>query len=126
MIDFSFQDYPFKVELTVSVIQNVIINPVREELVDLRSVLSNDTHWAKLSYIPSNIQATIDLISSIPKPIPTDNIKQWIEHSVSIITIVISAGAVALLVVLIYYIGAKMSKSMNLTITIHSIKLLQD
>ena len=117
---------PVKIGPTVNVIQNVTTNPVSQDLIDLQSMLSNDTHWAKLPYIPSNIQAIIDFISSTPNPIPMENTKQWTENSVSIITIVIATAVVALLVVLIYYIHAKKSKSTNVTITIPSMKSLQD
>ena len=89
-------------------------------------MLSNDTHLAKLPYIPSNIQAIIDFISSTPNPTSMEDTKQWTEQSVSIITIVLAKAVVALLVVLIYYIRAKKSKSTNVTITIPSMKSLQD
>jgi hypothetical protein len=68
VIDFFLPGLPTKVGRKISLIQNETINPIEEELIDLHSIINNNTHWAKLPYIPSNMQARIDFINNTPKP----------------------------------------------------------
>ena len=67
---------------TVNIIQNVTINPVEKDLVDFHLTLSNDSHWAKLPYIPSHIQAIIDFITSTKKMTLAHHYTRWLESPI--------------------------------------------
>src|SRR4051812_41396021 len=57
-----------KIDTPINLIYNESIRPSYEALINLKEILDNETHWEKLPYIPSDMQAIIDFISSTPKP----------------------------------------------------------
>ena len=54
---------PLQIGSSISIIENMTMDPIAANLIDLHSRISNNSHWAKLPYIPSNMQAIIDFIS---------------------------------------------------------------
>ncbi|CAF4625157.1 unnamed protein product [Rotaria sp. Silwood2] len=98
---------PIKLGATVSLIQNSTVNPIEEDFIDLHSMIGNNTHWAKLPYIPSNIQAVIDFISNTPKPETTLGYKEWINHPMSFTGIIVACIGIILLSSLVYYFRSK-------------------
>ena len=110
---------------TVNIIQNVTINPVEKDLVDLHSMLSNDSHWAKLPYIPSHIQAIIDFITSTKKTTPAHHYTRWLESPILYFMIFMGAMILVLTIALIFYVRKKKVKNTNFTITIPPMKSLQ-
>ena len=55
---------PIQLELKMVLYQNATINPIEGELIDLHSLIHNNTNGDKLLYIPSNIQTIIDFITN--------------------------------------------------------------
>ena len=110
---------------TVNMIQNVTINLVEKDLVDLHSMLSNDSHWAKLPSIPSHIKAIIDFITSTKKTTLAHHYTQWLESPIRYFMIFMGAMMLVLTIALIFDIRKKKVKNTNFTTTIPSMKSLQ-
>jgi hypothetical protein len=115
---------PMKVGTTISLFHNATINPVEKDLIDLHSMISNNTHWPKLPYIPADIQAVIDFISNTPKPDTLIGYTQWINHPISFTGIIIAAISIILIGILVYYFRLKRNNTIpNITITLPSAAL---
>ncbi|CAF1531031.1 unnamed protein product, partial [Adineta steineri] len=71
-----------------------------KDFLDLQKVIANESHWVKLPYIPSDIKAIIDFITSTAKPTTTSNLERWTKHPFSLTTIVLVATTAALIIVL--------------------------
>ena len=101
----------------ISLIQNLTMELLDQELVDIHSIIGNNTHWAKLPYIPPDLQTVLDFILKDPKPPSTITHTQWLQHPFSFITILLGA-AIALFTVNIYYVRSKKNKTPNITIAL--------
>lgn len=117
---------PIKVGKTIYLIENTTTNPIQKDLVDLNALLTNDSHWAKIPYIPTNMQTVIDFISNTSKPTLTDHYRRWGEHPISWVSITMIMMLLILIIILIYCIHAKKNRSTNVTITMPSMKALQN
>ncbi|UJR24368.1 hypothetical protein I4U23_005745 [Adineta vaga] len=109
---------PLRIGSTVNLIQNLSVNPLDKDLINLHELLSNNTYWAKLPYFPPNMQAVIDFISNIPKPVFSNDFQTWSSHPISLITIVVILAFITLIGILIYlyFIRTKKNnKSPNVT-----------
>ena len=53
----------------ITLLKNMTHDTIEEEIINLHALIINDTKWSKLPYIPSNVQAIVDLISETTKPI---------------------------------------------------------
>ncbi|CAF1577073.1 unnamed protein product [Adineta steineri] len=107
----------------IQLIYNASVNRLQKDFLDLQETLANETHWAKLPYISSEVQAIIEFIQSTPKPITTGYLQQWTEHPFSLTTLILVAAMVVLCVLLLYYIRTKIRTGANMTITMPSCAL---
>jgi hypothetical protein len=116
---------PVKVGAPINLIYNESVNPIKKEFLDLQATLDNETHWAKLPYIPSDMQAIIDFITNTPKPATISYFERWRDHPISFVTIAIIGMIIALSIVVIYYIRKKKAVGTNITIAMPSMKALE-
>lgn len=116
---------PTKVGIPINLIYNESVNPINKDLLDLQTALANETHWAKLPYIPSDMQAIIDFITSTPKPVTISYFQRWMDHPISFTTIAMIVMIIALGIVLLYYIRTKKTARTNITIAMSSMKALE-
>jgi len=116
---------PVKVGVPINLIYNESINPIKKELLDLQATLDNETDWAKLPCIPSDMQTIIDFITNTPKTITISYFQRWRDHPISVVTIAIVVMIIALSIVLLYYIRTKKTVGTNITIAMPSMKALE-
>jgi hypothetical protein len=119
---------PTKVGTPINLIYNESVSPSYKALINLQEVLDNETHWVKLPYITSDMQAVIEFISNTPKPVATNDFKIWRDNPISFTTIAIIGALISLIIVLIFYIynTKKTGRSSNhITISIPSMKELE-
>jgi hypothetical protein len=123
---FSLPGLPVQVGAPINLIYNKSVNPMNKDFLDLQAVLANETHWAKLPYIPPDMQVTIDFINNMPKPAPTSYFQGWTDHSISLTVIVIIGMSITLVIVLLYYIRMKKKAgTTHITIAIPSMKAME-
>jgi hypothetical protein len=125
MRSISFTWTPNQSGIQKLLIQNETINPIEQELIGLHSIINNNTHWAKLPHIPSNMQVIIDFINNTPKPPTTPSHWQWTNHPISFTTVIIASIIISLSGILIYYIRSKKNKITNVTIATPTLKPIQ-
>jgi hypothetical protein len=116
---------PNKADKPINLIYNESISPSYKALINLQEALANETHWAKLPYIPSDMQAVIDFTTNTPKPITISYFQRWRDHPISFATIAIIVMIIALIIVLLYYIRTKKTVGTNITIAMPSMKALK-
>jgi len=95
---------PTKIDTPINLIYNESISPSYKALINLQEVLDKETHWSKLPYIPSDMEAVIDFISNTPKPAAINDFQIWRDNTISITKITIIAGLILIIIVLIFYI----------------------
>ena len=118
---------PTKVDTPINLIYNESVSPSYKTLINLQEALDNETHWVKLPYISSDMQAVIDFISNTPKPVTTNDFQIWRDHSISFNTIAIIGALLAIIIVLIYIYRTKKANGStnNITISMPSMKELE-
>jgi hypothetical protein len=117
---------PTKVGTPINLIYNESVSPSYKALINLQEVLDNETHWVKLPYITSDMQAVIDFISNTPKPVATNDFRIWRDHPISFTIIAIIGALISLIIVLIFYIyKTKKTTGTNITIAMPSMKELE-
>jgi hypothetical protein len=116
---------PVRVGEPINLIYNESINPINKDLLDLHDALANETHWAKLPYIPQDMQAMIDFITSTPKPITISYFERWRDHPISFATVAMIVMVIAMGIVLLYYIRTKKTARTHITIAMPSMKELE-
>ena len=79
---------PTKIDTPINLIHNESIYTSYNALINLKEMLDNETHWEKLPYIPSDMQAVIEFISNTPKPATNNGFKIWVEHPISLTMII--------------------------------------
>ncbi len=94
---------PVKVGKPMHLIINESVKPSNRALINLQEALANETHWVKLPYITSDMQAVIDFISNTPKPVATNDFQIWRDNPYSIIKIAIIGILLSIIVVFISY-----------------------
>jgi hypothetical protein len=102
-----------------------LIITMKKDFLHLQAALANETHWAKLSYIPLDIQAMIDFITNMPKSVTMSYFQRWRDHPFSFATIAIIVMIIALDMILLYYIRTKKTVGSKITIVIPSMKALE-
>ena len=113
-----------KTNVTMNLVYNESVNPIEKDLHDLEKDLSNETHWAKLPYIPDNMQAIIDFINSTSKPVTIGYLERWTEHPLSISSIAVIILIIVTGIVLIYYFRTKKTQAARILIKMPSMKEL--
>ncbi|CAM4838964.1 unnamed protein product [Rotaria magnacalcarata] len=116
---------PIAIGEPIHLIYNESVSPIHKDLLDLQASLANETHWAKLPYIPSDVQALIEFINNTPKPTTGNSFLGWKEHTTFFGTIVMMVMIFALGIVLLYFMCTKKSVGTNISITMPSMKTLQ-
>ncbi len=102
---------PSKIDTPINLIYNESIRPSYQALVNLQEILDNETHWEKLPYIPSDVQAIIDFISNTPKPSKISDFKIWSEHPISFTMIMVVGTLILVIVVIIVFVWGKKKQS---------------
>lgn len=120
---FHLPGLPIKVGSPISVLQNSTITALDKELVDLHSIIGNNTNWAKLPYIPPNLQATMDFISKEPQVDKKLDHKEWLQHPFSIGTGVVVIMGLILIGILVYCFFARRSKVPDVNISLPTISM---
>jgi hypothetical protein len=118
---------PVKVGKPIHLIINESVNPSNQPLINLQEALANETYWAKLPYISSNMQVILDFITSTPKPVAVNDLKIWSDHPISWVTIATVGALIAVIIILIFWIyRTKKTSGSNthVTISIPSMKEL--
>ena len=118
---------PVKVGEPINLIINESVNPSNKPLIDLQEVLANETHWAKLPYISSDMQVILDFISNTPKPVAITHLPTWSDHPISFATIAIVGASISIIIVLmfcIYRMKKTSGPKTNITISMPSMKQL--
>ena len=118
---------PIKIDTPINLIYNESIHPSYEKLINLKEIVDNETHWEKLPYIPSDMQAIINFISSTPKPASIKDIKIWGDHLISWITSVVIGSLILVVIILVFVIFHKkkpQGATNNITISMPSMKEL--
>ena len=113
---------PIKIGAPIHLLYNKTVNPMKKDLLDLQDALASETHWAKLPYISSDMQAMIEFITSTLKPATIGYFHRWRDHPASFTTIVLMVTIIVLGIVLIYYIHMKKIVGTKITIAIPSMK----
>ena len=106
---------PAKLGKPMTLIYHDPIDSNKNNLVNLQRALANDTQWAKLPYIPSDMQLIIDFISSIPKPIDTRHFREWGTHPISITTMAIVGSLISVIIIFVLYIYCVKKKGTSVT-----------
>ena len=96
-----------KIDTSINLIYNESIHPSYDALINLKEILDNEPHWEKLPYIPSDMQAIIDFISSAPKPASIKDIQIWRDHPISWIAVAFIGSLVLVIIVLLFSVFAK-------------------
>jgi hypothetical protein len=96
---------PTKIETPINLIYNESIHPSYKALIDLKEILDNETHWEKLPYISSDMQAVIEFISNTPKPATINDFKIWSEHPISFTMIIIVGTLILIIIIIVVYMG---------------------
>ncbi len=97
-------------------------------MINLQEILDNETHWVKLPYISSDMQAVIDFISETPKSVTRNDFQNWGYHPISFTKIAIIGALTLVIMVLIFYIYRKQKTNRsinNITISMPSMKELE-
>lgn len=110
----------------IQLIYNESVNPLKKDLLDLQAALANESHWEKLPYFSSELQAVIDYIKNTPKTPIRDDFLNWREHTSFYGTLIMIGLITAVGIVLLYYIRTKKSVGTNINITMPSMKTLQN
>lgn len=101
---------PAAIDTPINLIYNESIKSSYKELINLQEILANETHWVKLPYITSDMQAVIDFISNTPKPVKTHDLRIWSEHPISFTMIMIVGALVLVITVLIFFMCGRKKK----------------
>lgn len=117
---------PTQIGPTISLIENTTIQPMENQLLDLQSKLSNNTHWAKLPYIPPNMQDLIEFISKTPPPPPTVTHFTHYTSFTTMILVGILTITLGLIVTLFYRTRSSKGKNSKLRLTLPSIKQMEE
>jgi hypothetical protein len=107
---------PIEKGAQITALKNTSQDTIEEEILNLHAIINNDTKWSKLPYIPSNIQAIVDLISETTKPIE-DPIKLKIQHHSHIVSVLSSGTAIIVILSFIIYKRYGKKKTPCITIT---------
>ncbi len=99
-----------KIDTPINLIYNESISPSYKALINLQEMLDNETHWEKLPYITSDMQAVIDFISNTPKPATIHDFKIWSEHPISFTMVLIVGTLILVIIVMILYMFGKKKK----------------
>ena len=113
---------PVKSGAPIHILYNETVNPMKKNLLNLQDALANETQWAKLPYISSDMQAMIEFIPSTPKPATIGYFQRWRDHPASFTTIILMVTIIVLGIVLIYYIHMKKTVGTKITIAMPSMK----
>lgn len=123
---FSLPGMPVASGEPIQLIYNESVNPLNKDILDLQAALANESHWEKLPYFSSELQAVIDFMKNTPKtPVWFDH-QSWKEHTTFFGTIVTMGMIIALGGVLLFYIRTKKSVGTNINITMPSMRTLQN
>ena len=103
----------------INLIYNETIKSNNNPLINLQEALANDTHWAKLPYIPSDMQFLIDFITNTPKPEQPHHFQIWSEHPISVTTMAIIGSLITVLIIFVVYsYSTKKNGGLNANFTI--------
>lgn len=116
---------PIKLEPKIVLYQNATSNPIDEELIDLHSLIHNNTNWNKLPYIPSNIQTIIDLITNTTKPPEILFWGHFQTHSTLSFTMIMIGIVIVLISFQIYHFRFKKNRGTKVTLNMPSWKTLE-
>jgi hypothetical protein len=116
---------PIQLEPKIVLYQNATVNAIEEELVDLHSLIHNNTNWDKLLYIPSNIQTIIDFITNTTQPPEILFWGRFQTHSTLSFTIILIAIITLLISFQIYYFRFKNNRKTKVKLNIPSWKTLE-
>lgn len=107
---------PTQLGKTISILENSTINYVNNDIIDLQEKIMNNTHWAKLPYIPPNMKAIIEFLANTPTT-PTLLVSSSPKMSiVSSITIIVFILTIGITILFCYYIRSYNSQASKLTI----------
>ncbi|CAF1626703.1 unnamed protein product, partial [Didymodactylos carnosus] len=118
---------PVKVGTPINLIYNQSVNPDYKKLINLQEALANETHWAKLPYISSDMQVILDFIASTPKPVAIHDFKIWSDQPISYTTIAMLGTLISTVIVLIFCIYSRKKTggpNTNITISMPAMKKL--
>ena len=96
---------PTKMETPINLIYNESVYPSYKALINLKEILDNETHWEKLPYIPSDMQAILEFISNTRKPTTVDDLKIWSEHPISLTMLIIIGTLILIIIIIVVYLG---------------------
>jgi hypothetical protein len=116
---------PIQLEPKLVVYQNATVNRMNEEMLDLDSLLRNDTKWEKLMYISSDVQNIMNYMKSTPQP---PEILFWgrFETHSTLTLIIILIGIIILLITFqIVYFRLRCKKKPKATLSMPSWKGLE-
>ena len=88
---------PIQLEPKLVIYQNATVNRMNEEMLDLDSLLRNDTKWEKLTYISSDVQNIMNYMKSTPQPPETLFWGRFETHS-TLTVVIILIGIIILLI----------------------------
>ncbi|CAF0939465.1 unnamed protein product [Adineta steineri] len=117
---------PVQLGSKIVIYQNTTINHIDERLIDLHSLIHNNSiKWEKLLYIPSHIQTIIDFITNTTQP-PTILFWGRFQTHSTLSFIIILIGIIFLLVSFqIAYFRFKQNRKTKVKISIPSWKTLE-
>lgn len=109
---------------SLHLIYNKTINPFKKDFLDLDAHLANETHWAKLPYIASDIQAIIEFMTNTTQTTPVSTSNEWKGYVTHLQTIALAIMCLTVGSVLVY-LQRKKAQITNIAVTIPSMKTLQ-
>ena len=103
---------PIQLEPKLVIYQNATVNRINEEMIDLHSLLHNDTKWEKLMYISSDVQNIINYMKSTSQ---TPEILFWgrfTTHSTLTLVIILIGTIILLITFQIIYLRLRCKKKL--------------
>ena len=100
--------------------QNTTVNRMNEEIIDLDSLLQNDTKWEKLMYISSEVQNIINFTKSTPKPSEILFWGRFTTHSTLTLVIILIGIIISLITLQIIYCRSRCKKKPKITLSMPS------
>ena len=116
---------PIQLEPKLVMYQNATVNRINEEMIDLHSLLQNNTKWEKLMYISSELQNIINYMKSTPPPPEILFWGRFTTHS-TLTLVVIFIGIIILLAIFqSIYCRSRCQKKPKITLSMPSWKGLE-
>jgi hypothetical protein len=117
---FLLSGLPIQWEPKLVIYQNATVNRMNEEMIDLDSLLRNDTKWEKLMYISSDVQNILNYMKSTPQPPETLFWGHFETHSTLTVVVILIGIIILLITFQIVYFRSRCKKKPKVTLSMPS------